>query len=176
MLARSFRLVTAGLIPRAFRCKQAVLLAVAILAGCGGSGAPKAQIAWHTIRNTSFRFEVPAGWSASGPPRSVKVSSGKDLIRVATFPLARVYRPALFTRVESELASRMAAVAKQTGGLVTAHHVATVDGIKSHSYDVKSGDRTDTYTFVLRGKREYLLLCSADPNVCGHLLTSFAAR
>jgi hypothetical protein len=39
---------------------------------------------------------------------------------------------------------------------------------------VRVGGRTDIYTFVLRGKREYQLLCSADDAVCGHLIASFA--
>ena len=105
----------------------------------------------------------------------MNASSGKDFVKVATFPLARAYSAALFTKVESELGARMGAVAKQTGGTVVAHHVVRAGGVKAHSYDVKVGDRTDTYTFVLRGTREYQLLCSASAAVCGRLLTSFAA-
>src|SRR4051812_11529104 len=175
MLAGSFRLVTARLIPRRFRCKQALVLAVLILAGCGGSSEPKAPTAWQTVRGASFRFEVPHEWHVVGSPMGANASGDGDLVQVATFPLAKRYAPALFTRVESELAARMGAVAKKTGGTVTGHRIVTAGGGKAHSYDVRVGDRTDTYTFVLRDKREYELLCSADAEVCSRLLTSFVA-
>jgi hypothetical protein len=94
---------------------------------------------------------------------------------VVTFPLARRYADDLFGKVRSELDVRMAAVAKQANGSVAGHDVATVDGTRSHVYDVRVGDRTDRYTFVLRGKREFLLLCSADSAVCDELAASFVA-
>jgi hypothetical protein len=94
---------------------------------------------------------------------------------VATFPLVRAYTAALFEKVRSELDARMADVAKQSGGEVSGHRVVTVDGARSHSYDVRVGKRTDRYTFVLRGKREFLLLCSADAAVCDELAASFSA-
>ena len=37
------------------------------------------------------------------------------------------------------------------------------------------GDRTDRYTFLLRGKREFLLVCSADAAVCDELAASFSS-
>ena len=47
--------------------------------------------------------------------------------------------------------------------------------------DVTAGDQVDEYTFVLSGKREYLLLCrrtssSTASKFCGQLVTSFARR
>ena len=101
-------------------------------------------------------------------------SSGGKRVQVATFALVHAYTHGLFERVQAELDGRMAAVAKQTGGTVAAHRIVTAAGIRSHSYDVRVGDHTDTYTFVLRGKREYQLLCSADTAVCDRLVTSFA--
>jgi hypothetical protein len=68
----------------------------------------------------------------------------------------------------------MAGVAEKEHGSVTAHRVVTVDGERSHAYDVKIGERTDRYTFVLRGKREFLLLCSADAAACDELAASFS--
>ena len=97
------------------------------------------------------------------------------MVRVATFALVKPYDPSLFDKVTSELAVRMADVARQVGGTVSGHAVVTTAGVKAHSYTVKVGDRTDTYTFVLRGKREYQLLCSADARVCARLLTSVDA-
>jgi hypothetical protein len=95
-------------------------------------------------------------------------------VQVATFPLVHPYTASLFTKVQSELALRMAEVAKQGGGTVRGHSVVIVDGDKSHSYEVALGDRTDRYTFLLRGKREFLLVCSADATVCDELAASFS--
>jgi len=96
-------------------------------------------------------------------------------VQVATFPLGHPYTAELFTKVQSEHEHRMAEVAKQGGGTGSGHSVVTVDGAKSHSYDVAMGDRTDRYTFFLRGKREFLLVCSADGAVCDELAASFSA-
>jgi hypothetical protein len=97
-----------------------------------------------------------------------------SFVQVATFPLVHPYTAALFGKGQSELAIRMAEVAKQGGGTVRGHSVVTVDGAKSHSYEVALGDRTDRYTFLLRGKREFLLVCSADAAVCDELAASFS--
>jgi hypothetical protein len=174
ILARSFRLVTARLIPGHCRCKQALLVVVAlILAGCGGSSAPKAH--WQRVDAGDFHFRAPKGWSVTVTRTRTTVKDGSSFVQVATFPLVRAYTGALFEKVRSELDLRMAAVAKQSGGAVAAHRVVTVDGIRSHQYDVRVGKRVDRYTFVLRGKRELLLLCSADAAVCDELAASFVA-
>jgi len=97
---------------------------------------------------------------------------------VATFPLVHAYSPALFTKIEPELSARMAAVARQTKGTLTGHSVVTAAGIRSHSYDVRVGDHVDEYTFVLRAKREYQLLCrrkeASDSTICGRLVSSLS--
>jgi hypothetical protein len=170
IFVESFRLVTARLIPRPCRCKQALFLALLILAGCGGSGGSKAEAEWQTVRGADFHFRAPRAWHVQG----ATASSGSHRVQVATFPLVHAYTAALFDQVQRELDGRMDAVAKQVGGSVGAHRVVSAGGIESHSYDVRVGDHTDTYTFVLRGKREYQLLCSADRAVCDELVRSFA--
>jgi hypothetical protein len=172
ILARSFRLVTARLIPRRFGCKQALLLVPLILSGCGGSGGHKQQ--WRVVELPPYRFEVPAGWHATVGRDRYVARRGEDFVQAQGFVLLKRYRPALFAKVETELAARMAEVAKQTGGSVEGSRTVTPGGIKAHAYDVKVGKRTDTYTFVLRGKRELQLICSADASVCEHLISSFA--
>jgi hypothetical protein len=151
-------------------------LVVLILAGCGGSGARKAQ--WQVVRGPTFRFDAPQGWQVrSGSARAV-ASHDSELVQVATFPLVHAYSPALFTRVESELAARMAGVARQTRGTLIGHSVVTAAGIRSHSYDVRVGDHVDEYTFVLRRKREYQLLCrrkeKSDGAACKRLVASLS--
>jgi hypothetical protein len=99
------------------------------------------------------------------------------MVQVAAFPLVKEYDPALFDKVASELALRMQEIAQRTGGTVTKVETVTPAGIKSHSYHVKVGDHVDQYTFVLRGKREYQLLCrrrsSSSDAVCRRLISSF---
>ena len=174
MLARSFRLVTARLIPGGFRCKQALLpvLCALILSGCGGSGAPK--VTWKLVDAGSYRFRAPQSWQVTRARDRTTVKDGSAFVQVATFPLVRAYDDGLFDKVRSELDVRMAAVAKQSGGTVSAHRVVTIDGRRAHQYDVRVGKRTDRYTFVLRGKREFLLLCSAAGAVCDELAASFS--
>jgi hypothetical protein len=134
---------------------NALLAAAIILAGCGGSTAPKAQV----VSGPGYRFEAPAGWRVARTSRQISATHGNEIVQVATFPLLKPYRPALFDRVAPELAARMKQVAKQVGGTVSAHRAVTAAGIRSWSYDVSDGGDVDQYTFVLRGLREYLLLC-----------------
>jgi len=147
-------------------------LAALILAGCGGSSTVKEQ--WQTVATSSFHFRAPRGWHTKTAGNMTTASVDSQLVQVATFPLVHPYTAALFGKVQSELAIRMAEVAKQGGGTVRGHSVVTVDGAKSHSYEVALGDRTDRYTFLLRGKREFLLVCSADAAVCDELAASFS--
>jgi len=147
-----------------------------ILAGCGGSGEPKAQ--WQAVKGPTFRFDAPKGWQVRTDRRMTVASRDSELVQVATFPLVHAYTEGLFTRVESELASRMAAVAKQTGGKVVDHAVGTAAGSRFQLYDVRVGDHVDEYTFVLRGKHEYQLLCrrlqATDGVFCKRLVASLS--
>jgi hypothetical protein len=178
MLVESFRLVTARLIPRVHRCKQALLLATVILAGCGGSGAAKSQTQWQTVSGAGFSFQAPEGWKLAHAKNRITATSGSELVQVATFGLMKTYDDKLFAPVEPELRSRMQDLARQTGGKLNSSRTVTVDGVRSHAYAVTAGEQVDEYTFVLSGKREYLLLCrrtSADgAGFCSQLVTSFA--
>ena len=124
-----------------------------------------------------FRFQAPAGWRVVQSGQRVSAGSGSSLVQVARFRLLRPYSAALFGRVEKELTVRMAAVAAQTSGKLAGSRVVKAGGVRSHSYDVAAGDRIDQYTFVLRGMREYQLLCrraaSDDDANCRLLISSF---
>ena len=144
-----------------------------ILAGCGGGGQSNRN--WQTISRQGVHFRAPADWQVTVANGRTTAREGASFVQVATFPLVHPYTASLFGKVQSELALRMAEVAKQGGGTVRSHSVVIVDGDKSHSYEVALGDRTDRYTFFLRGKREFLLVCSADAAVCDELAASFSA-
>ena len=143
-----------------------------ILAGCGGSGQANRQ--WQTVSRQGVHFRAPADWTVTVANGRTTAGDGTSFVQVAAFPLVHPYTAALFGKVQSELAIRMAEVAKQGGGTVKGHSVVIVDGAKSHSYEVALRDRTDRYTFFLRGKREFLLVCSADAAVCDELAASFS--
>ena len=148
-----------------------------ILAGCGGSGAAKEQ--WVRVSGNGFRFEAPAGWKVLRGPMKTAAVRDSELVQVATFALIKPYTDALFDRVARELTVRMRVVAGQSGGRVSGISEVTVDGTRSHAYDVSVGDHVDQYTFVLRGKREYQLLCrrktSSSVDVCRQLRAGFSS-
>jgi hypothetical protein len=127
------------------------------------------------VSRQGAQFRAPAGWQVTVANGRTTVRDGSSFVQVATFPLVHPYTASLFRKVQSELAIRMAEVAKQGGGTVSGHSVVIVDGAKSHPNEVALGDRTDSYTFLLRGKREFLLVCSADAAVCDELAASFSA-
>jgi hypothetical protein len=167
MLLRSFRVAPSSL--------AALFLGAIILTGCGGSGAK--QAAAQTVSGPGFSFDAPAGWQVAVGKRRASASHDDELLQVVAFPLLKAYSPALFAKVELELRARMKQVAAQTGGSVSRTTTSTAAGIRSHSYDVTVGGHVDQYTFVLRGMREFQLLCrrkasSADV-ACKQLITTF---
>ena len=156
-------------------------MATVILAGCGGSGAAKPQAQqWQAVGGAGFGFQAPAGWKVERAKSRVSARSGSDLVQVSTFPLLKPYDDKLFGRVDAELHSRMQDIARQTGGKLKGGRTVVADGIRSHAYEVTAGEQVDEYTFVLSGKREYLLLCrrtsSDGVGICKQLVTSFARR
>ncbi len=152
----------------------ALALTVAIIvAGCGNSAKPQAQI----VAGTGFRFAAPVGWTVEKGLTAVSATEGDQFVRVLVFPVARLYTPRLFAELGTELKLRMTTLAKKTGGTVEGTGVATADGIKSHVWRVKTGDSLDEYTFVLRGRREYQLLCrrpsGGSASACLQLVSTF---
>lgn len=145
-----------------------------ILAGCGGSPPGKTQI----VAGKGFRFEAPAAWHVDAAGQRTTALHDSELVQVSSFPLMKTYTDALFARVAKELDVRMLALAKQVGGTVAGSGTVTAAGIRSHSYRVDVAGHTDEYTFVLRGRREYQLLCrrtsSSGEGVCRSLVRSFA--
>jgi hypothetical protein len=174
---KSFRLVSARLIPLRRSAKRALVVpALCILAGCGGASATKQQP--QTVQGPGYRFAAPAGWSVARKGSAASASRGSELVQVTTFPLVKPYRSELFDAVAGELRTRMQQVAQQSGGSVSGGSTVTAAGIRSHAYAVQVGDHVDEYTFVLRGRREYLLLCrrkqSSHDDFCAQLVRTFA--
>src|SRR5690242_785028 len=167
MRFRSFRVALSRL--------PALFLAASILTGCGGSSAAKAPD--QTVSGPGFTFRAPAGWQLTVDKRRATASHDDQPLQVAAFPLLKPYSDALFSKVALELRARMRQLAGQTGGVVSGSSTVTAGGIRSHSYEVAAGDHVDQYTFVLRGMREFQLLCrrksSSEADACRQLITSF---
>jgi hypothetical protein len=171
--SRSFRVDPARLIPRTGRGKPALLLCLLILAGCGGSAHEQTRV----VEGPGFRFAAPVGWRVGSAPRSARASRDSQLLQVTTFPLLRPYSDGLFEKVRRELDARMQGVAQQLHGTVAGSRTVTAGGIRSHSYRLNARGDVVEYTFVLRGRREYELVCrrpaKASDAPCAGLITSF---
>jgi hypothetical protein len=71
-----------------------------ILAACGGRGDEASQV----VRGDGYRFDAPGEWSVERTARSAAAADGDvDRVEVTTFPLMRVYRPAMFGAASKEL-------------------------------------------------------------------------
>ena len=158
------------------RPKQLALVVCLILAGCGGSSEPVKPPT--RVAGPGFSFRAPSGWQVQRSDGKVGASQDSELVQVASFRLLKPYRTELFDRVErssrrgwGSWRSRPAARSRRRGP-------SRPTAIRSHSYTVTVGDHVDEYTFVLRGRREYQLLCrrkaSHGDDACRQLLTSFA--
>lgn len=108
---------------------------------------------------------------------------------MATFQLARPFRPALWDEAVRELNDVAARLAERLGptAIVEEAREATVAGRRARAYEIgyrREGARlVDRVTFVLVGRREYQLTCriaAAAPEpgeeACAELLRSFRLR
>ena len=106
-----------------------------------------------------------------------------SLVSVTVFNLVRPYRAALWSRAAGELDGVARTLAAGLSGHVDAARTVSVAGARARQYDL-SYERNGAalrqrITFVLRGRREYQLLCrwaaaSGEPAACRLLLASFA--
>ena len=136
------------------------MLAILGLAACGGAKTqPETTTLAGSVEGAGFSFEAPAGWTVSRSPRSVSASSGADLLSVTVFPLARPYRPQLYTKVADELDRRIAELAGQLRGELRSTGTGHVAGRRARVYEIGVGDRVERLLFVFRGRLEFQLLC-----------------
>ena len=177
MLRSSFRWIAHPYVPRADRCKQALLgVAVVVATGCGGS-----HVASKPIAGRGYSFETPANWTVVRTQRTVQVSRGVKLVSVTRFPLLRAYRPELWPKVVVEIDRSAAELAAGQKGSVSSRATLTIAGLRARRYDIayaRGGKRlTERVGFVLHGKTEYELLCrferGKDSAACDLLFRSF---
>jgi hypothetical protein len=168
----------------------AVLALVVALAGCGGGGGGRTTTPAEgtPVAGNGFSFVAPGAWQVSRTASTVTVrppAEGPTLASVTRLTLRKRYDPSLFAKVTKELDRVTSALAAKLNGKVIARRTVLVRGIRSRQYDVayeKEGSGLiDRITFVLRGTREYYVLCrwpadEGEPAACGLLQSSFALR
>jgi hypothetical protein len=160
-------------------CKQGLAgVAVLALASCGGG----AKHDWRVVRGPGFRFEAAVGWDVVRRTRAISASSGSSLVSVTVFPLVHSYSPLLFPKAAAELDGVARTLAARLGGRLEESQTVTIAGRRSRRYEIaftRGGDAVvERIAFVLRGKREYQLLCrfrrGADDSPCERLRATFA--
>jgi hypothetical protein len=142
--------------------KPICLLALVILAGCGGSTRSNLQ----TVRGDGYRFEAPAVWTAVPAKTSEAVKHGAvDLMEVLRFRLEKPYRVARFAAVARELDNDVAQLARQGSARITSRATVSLAGRKARSYSLEYGEqKIEEIAFVLEGQNEYQLLCRRAPS------------
>jgi hypothetical protein len=150
-----------------------VVLAPAILAGCGGSAKSNVQ----TVRGNGYRFTAPATWTVLHKGASTSASRGLDLVEVTHFTLEKPYRVARFASVSRELDSVAAGLARQSAGRLEERATRKVGGRKTRYYRISYGTKVEETAFVLSGLDEYEVLCrraaKAPDATCARLFSSF---
>jgi hypothetical protein len=133
------------------------------------------------VEGSGYRFSAPADWAVVRSARELQASKGLDLVSVTRYPLLRAYRPELWMRVVPELDRTATQLAQQQQGAVGESRTVTVAGQQARRYDIdyeRDGKAlVERIAFVLRGKREYLLLCryarGGGTDACDRLLATF---
>ena len=167
-----------SIFPRMRGYKLLSLLAVLVVAGCGGGADEQAP---QTVAGPGYRLAVPAGWDVTRSARTVSAESDGRLVSVTVFRLTRPYRPALFQAVVRELDRVAADLARKLGGAPGRGRTVVVDGRKARAYATsftREGDDFDQrVVFVLRGRSEYQILCrwpsGQDSEFCDRAVASF---
>ena len=134
-----------------------------------------------------YTFTAPDSWQVTRESTTLtaRPGEGPTLTQVTTLTLRSRYTPSLFAKVTKELDRVTNALAVKSSGKVIARRTVLVDGIRSRQYDLayeKEGTGViDRITFVLRGKKEFYVLCrwpadEGEPQACGLLQRTFAVR
>jgi hypothetical protein len=140
-----------------------------ILSACG-SGTKTHPVSTRVVLGPGFSFSAPASWKTSRTPRAVTVQGGGSRVSVTTYTLQKPYSPALFGAAAKELDGVAAKLAAAAGTALTEKQTVAVAGEKIRAY--RFG--TMRIGFVLRGKREYQLLCDNVGDACALLFKSFS--
>jgi hypothetical protein len=166
-----------------------IVLAIAlpvVLAACGGGSKGTQPSGNPVVKGPGFRFEAPVGWATATTATAADARQGAALVSATAFNLLKPYSPKLFPAASKELDRVAENLAAQSRTTLSERKTITVDGQRIRSYRLTvhpaSGASFDERIgFVLRGTREYQLLCRApvgsrDPDgACDLLYSTFTS-
>jgi hypothetical protein len=180
-----------GIFPLAVVGKRTLPLIAAVvvpfaLVACGGGSKQAKPPGNPVVKGPGFRFEAPPGWTrkTTATVAEARRAAGTTFVSATVFTLLKPYSPKLFATTAKELDRLAAKLAAQSRSQLAESRTVTVDGQRIRAYRLTvhpaSGASFDERIgFVLRGRREYQLLCrapvgSGDPdNACALLYSSF---
>lgn len=126
------------------------------------------------VRGAGFSFEAPAGWEVKrGERGGASAVAGTQLVGVTRFILRVAYRPELWKKLVPELDRVAKDVAAKEGGALSASRTVVVAGRRARQYEVQADESQAQYTFVLKARTEYQLLCRDAGEVCAAFVASF---
>ena len=134
-----------------------------------------------TVQGDGYSLAAPGAWTVTRAGSTVAATHGSETVSVTTFRLTKPYRPQLWKRAVTELDGVAAKLAAELEGTLVASRTVKVGASTARQYDLaftKGGERlVERITFVLRGRREYELLCrykaGKEEPACSQLLDSF---
>jgi hypothetical protein len=162
-------------------------VALVSLTACGGGSNGTEPSGNPVVKGAGFRFEAPLGWTIKTTPtlgEARQDAAGTALTSATVFTLQKPYNPSLFPAAAKELDRVAAKLAAQSKATLTESQTVTVDGQRVRAYRLavhpaSGGSFDERIGFVLRGRREYQLLCrapagSSDPDgACSLLYATF---
>ena len=131
------------------------------------------------MRAPGIAFRAPAGWQIAHTATSARATSGDAKVSAVVYRLGKAYSPAEFAAAAQELDRVAAKLAQAAGGKVDSSETTTIAGRKVRAYRFGGSGEEHRVAFVLDGKREVQLLCTApsgagDPDgACSLLFSSF---
>ncbi|HET7573160.1 MAG TPA: hypothetical protein VFJ77_10900 [Gaiellaceae bacterium] len=122
---------------------------------------------------------MPQGWRVARTATSARAASGESSVSAVRYRLGKAYSADEFAAAAKELDGVAAKLARAAGGAVESSETTTVAGRRVRAYRFGGGGKTHRVGFVLDGRREVQLLCTApsgaaDPDgACSLLFSSF---
>jgi hypothetical protein len=159
---------------------------VLLSAACGGAESEEAGT--QLISGPGYTFRAPASWEIERKPRTILVVRPEEAetVAVSTFRLARPFRPEIWQRAVKELDRVVRQLAERLSpdAEISAGRTERIAGRRARVYDIRyeRAERrlVERVGFVLRGRREYQLLCRWDAEepetgeeACAELFSSF---
>ena len=125
------------------------------------------------VRGEGYTFDAPPAWEVERSEHGVSAAEGDKLVGVTTFTLRTPYSPGLWAKLVPELDRVAEDVAAKEGGELVGSRTVVVAARRARQYEIEAGGTRIQYTFLLRNRTEYQLLCRDAREVCAAFVASF---